>query len=376
MTEAFSLETGLDRAALGARWRAIRPGSPFLTWTWIASWLEATGATPILLRMSRGEGEALGLLCRVAGTGSRRIFALTQCGDARRDALFVEHNGLAGGAGDPGSLRRLAAFLAAARAEGPLAAWDELRLGGVPRAWADAFAQAGFEIAVRAVQPVHAIDLDALRRAGTEDALAGLAAGIRWRIARASRLYGGRAALRVERAAGPVACSEALECLAELHQRRWRAAGRPGAFASPVFADMAARVIARGVPAGETEVLRIHAGRRTIGVMLNLIADGHVASYVTGFVREADNRLKPGLVCHALAMDLHLREGRSTYDLLAGAARYKRELAPANGELLWLSVHAAPRPARWIAGLRTLARRMLARDASPFRPRGLHRRGA
>lgn len=376
MEESFSLKSGLDRAALGARWRTIRPGSPFLTWTWILSWMEATGAAPILLCAARGTSEALGLICRVAGTGSRRVFALTQCGDAARDTPFVEHNGLTGGASDPATLRRLAAFLAAARREGPLAGWDELRLAGVPRAWADGFAEAGFEVAVRAVHPVHAIDLDALRRIGAGQAQAGLAAGARWRIGRASRLYGGRAALRVERATGRAACDAALTHLEELHQGRWLAAGRPGAFASPVFADMVRRVVARGVPAGEAELLRIDAGERTIGVMLNLIAHGHVASYVTGFVREADNRLKPGLVCHCLAMDMHLREGRAVYDLLAGDARYKRELAPPGGELLWLTVLASRRPAPWITGLRTLARRMVERDAPAVRLRAPHRRSA
>lgn len=358
------MEPGFDRAGLAARWQAARPASPFLTWSWISAWLAATGADPILLRAAGTAGEALGLFCRAPAAGSRRVFALTQCGDAARDAPFVEHNGLAGGANDPAALERLAAFLATARAEGPLAGWDELRLSAVPRGWAPAFAQVGFEVEIRATHPVHGVDLDALRGSGVASVRDALGAGARARIRRAVRLYGGASALRIERAVGPSARADALQSLVTLHQARWNAAGRPGAFASPVFRRLVEQLVDRGVPAGEAELLRVDAGPRVVGVMLNLIAGGHVASYATGFAREADNRLKPGLLCHALAIDLHLREGRAVYDLLAGAARYKRELARPCGDLQWLSVFPARRYPPVIARLGALARRL----GAGFRP--------
>jgi CelD/BcsL family acetyltransferase involved in cellulose biosynthesis len=371
--DGFALETGFDRADLAARWQAARPVSPFLTWSWISAWLVATGADPVLLRAAGAEGEALGLFCRARAAGSQRVFALTQCGDAARDAPFVEHNGLAGGASDPAALQRLAAFLATARAEGPLAGWDELRLSAVPRSWAPAFAQAGFEVEIRATYPVYGVDLDALRGSGVASVRDTLGAGARARIRRAVQLYGGGSALRIERAVGRSARADALRRLVTLHQARWNAAGRPGAFASPVFYGLVEQLVDRGVPAGEVELLRVDAGARVVGVMLNLIADGHVASYVTGFAREADNRLKPGLLCHALAIDLHLREGRAVYDLLAGAARYKRELARPCGDLQWLSVFPARRCPRVVGRLGALARRLAARLRPGLTARVRHR---
>ncbi len=360
MGSEFVVEDGRDPAALADRWRAAWRASacpsPFLSWSWIAAWLAATGARPALLRAARpGGGEALGLLCRAPGTGRRRVFALNECGDPALDAPFIEHNGLAGWTGDGQAIAGLARFLAEARRAGPLAGWDELRLGGVPRAWADGFAAAGLTVAWRAEQPTFAVDLAALRAEGAELA-ATLEATTRRQRRRALALYAQRGPLRLERI-GPAPARRAVAArLQSLHQARWQAAGRPGAFASPVFAAHATALVDGGAASGEAELLQISAGEATIGVLLNLVAGDRVASYVSGFVRERDNRLKPGLVCHALAIERHAAEGRATYDLLAGEARYKRSLAVEAMPLVWISVFPGALSAWRAAGRRALAR--------------------
>jgi CelD/BcsL family acetyltransferase involved in cellulose biosynthesis len=360
MGSEFVVEDGRDPAGLADRWRAAwraspRP-SPFLSWTWISAWLAATGARPALLSGPRsGDGEALGFLCRAPGTGRRRVFALNECGDPGLDAPFIEHNGLAGWADDGEAVAGLARFLVEARRAGPLEGWDELRLGGVPRAWADGFAAAGLTVARRAEQPTFAVDLAALRAAGA-DLAATLETTTRRQIRRALALYVRRGPLRLERVGQAPARRAVAARLRTLHQARWQAVGRPGAFASPVFDAHAAALVDGGVESGEVELLQVSAGEATIGILLNLVAGDRVASYVSGFVRERDNRLKPGLVCHALAIERHAAEGRSTYDLLAGEARYKRSLAAESAPLVWLSVFPGALSAWRAAGRRVLAR--------------------
>ncbi|MFM8989593.1 MAG: hypothetical protein ACKOUS_08155, partial [Alphaproteobacteria bacterium] len=65
---------------LERRWRraaARVPANPFLGWTWISSWLAATGVEPVLARGRRPDGaEALGLLCRARLPGGLVVMAL------------------------------------------------------------------------------------------------------------------------------------------------------------------------------------------------------------------------------------------------------------------------------------------------------------
>jgi CelD/BcsL family acetyltransferase involved in cellulose biosynthesis len=65
---------------------------------------------------------------------------------------------------------------------------------------------------------------------------------------------------------------------------------------------------------------------------------GHVYSYQSGFHYERDNRLKPGLVSHRLAIEHSLSAGDAVYDFLGGDDRYKRSLATHGGQLFWLTL--------------------------------------
>ena len=44
---------------------------------------------------------------------------------------------------------------------------------------------------------------------------------------------------------------------------------------------------------------------------------------------------KPGLTCHAMAVERALTQGDLTYDFLAGGARYKFSLSNASVPLFW-----------------------------------------
>lgn len=371
MPSDFSFET-IPAGGLAQRWRAawaVSDASPFLSWSWISAWSAAAPAPPILLRARRAGGEALGFLCRAPDTGRRRVFALNECGDRALDVAFIEHNGLAGWMPGPLEVEDLGRFLVRSRRHGPIAGWDEIQFGGVPRFWGDAFAAAGLWVWCRSCQPSFAVDLAALRSGGG-DALSSLGASTRRQIRRSIDLYAAQGELRLEPASDAASWHDALACLRDLHQARWQAVGKPGAFASPVFRDFVDRLAARAVRTGEAELLRVRCGAATIGVLFNLVGGGRVASYLSGFVAERDNRLKPGLVSHALAIDHHLARGARVYDLLAGDARYKRSLASPSGDLAWLVVRPNGLSALRAASRRALERwRMMARDDVPLSPR-------
>jgi len=74
------------------------------------------------------------------------------------------------------------------------------------------------------------------------------------------------------------------------------------------------------------------------------VHDGWVAAYQSGFDFGPDaDRLRPGLICHLMAIQHYRRAGMRRYDFLGGEARYKRSLANAEIPLVWLDVrHKLP----------------------------------
>jgi len=350
---------------------AVRSTPFFLGWTWISAWLAATGAAPLLLRGRRDDGAmVVGLLSAARGRDGARVFALNEAGDPARDTPFIERNGLAGL--DPSDLRAIAAlarFFVGARHAGALAGWDEIRLSGVPRGWMDCFAAAGLHVELRAADTTQAVDLSALR--GQGDPLAAMRANTRQQIRRARRLYAALGEVVLERMEGDAALGD----LVALHQARWTGRGAAGAFASPVFAAFVRELLARGGPIGAVELLRARAGRHCFAMLLNLVANGVVSNYVSGVAPVADNRLKPGLLAHALAIERALAAGHRSYDLLAGASRYKQSLAAPGDRLVWLSLR--PRgvmPALRAFGVRCT--RLLGRAGRALKGGAAPRRGA
>jgi CelD/BcsL family acetyltransferase involved in cellulose biosynthesis len=115
--------------------------------------------------------------------------------------------------------------------------------------------------------------------------------------------------------------------------------GKTGAFAGDFLQGFHRRLVAEGVANGDVQLLRTRAGDgRIIGYLYNFLHRRRVYAYQSGFERSADNRLKPGLVSHHLAIEMNRAAGQGVYDFLAGDSRYKRSLANGVTELLWLVV--------------------------------------
>jgi CelD/BcsL family acetyltransferase involved in cellulose biosynthesis len=200
-----------------------------------------------------------------------------------------------------------------------------------------------------------------------------LSANARSQIGRAIRLYG--PSLRLDRAGDTVEALAWFAALVRLHQARWSRRGQPGAFAHPAVLDFHAALIRTAAPRGEAEILSATAAGEEVGYLYNFRHGDRVFCYQSGFVPAPDSRLKPGLVCHALAVELYRAEGVATYDLLAGPARYKSTLAPRGGQMLhWATLYEARswqgRGRILFASALARARRRLAQPVGGFGPYG------
>lgn len=353
------LEPARSCRALESDWRDLErraDGSFFQSWRWIGTWLAELPreAEPLCLCARRGrEIVALGLVVPRETRRHRvlrsRQLSLNTCGLPEIDRLSIEYNGFL--------LDRRHATEATAAIFSYLAGradlWDELVLDGVDPACIEQVAASGCRIWLRQHSICRFVDLQAIT---DPDCLEYLGPNTRHQIRRTRRLLGDA---EIVAAATAEHGLEMMRRLVEQHEIRWRARGHEGAFANDFLRAFHGRLVAEGVPAGDIQLLQVRrAGAESIGHLYNFVYRGRVYAYQSGFAQFDDNRLKPGLLSHHLAIVFNRSRGMQAYDFLAGDSRYKRSLANRQAELVWI---VAQRPALRFAlerALRTLKGRL------------------
>jgi CelD/BcsL family acetyltransferase involved in cellulose biosynthesis len=315
---------------------ALSPQASFFVGpSWVETWLEVFGAQlrPRILVVRGGGGEVTGICLVVFRTERRGPFPvrrvyLNTAGEDEADDTCLEYNGLLCRPGHEAAVvTALGAWLAGET-------WDEL----VCNAMTTAIAPQPLEgcIVTQSEGTSHHVDLTAF--APTLDGFLGaISRNSREQIRRSLRLYREKSGEIAVRAATTVAEAHALLAeLAALHQASWQARGQPGVFSSPRFVAFHRALIARTLPAGGCQLLRIAAGSDTIGVLYDFVHAGKVYFYQSGLQPTGqDNRLKPGLVAHASAIAHAAAAGLREYDFLVGDSQYKKSLSTGSRRLTW-----------------------------------------
>lgn len=329
-----------ERGAAAAAWRAVdaaRRGPSFCSsWTWTATWLGRYGDAVDHAFWVASRGDAVvgaGVVVRRRrGRFGPVVAHLGTAGEPGR-GVYVEDNRVAA---VPGAEDAVATALV--RALGDRGGWDVLALDGFAAEDAARLLRALGAARGREVraEPSPYVDLAAVR-AGGGDVVAALRSGPRSRTRRALRAYG---ALEVEWAGDADAARAVLDELIDLHQARWTAAGEPGAFADEHVVGFHRDLVAAAPE--QTALVRVRdADGGTVGCLYGFVDAGRLLFHQGGLRAESDNKRKPGLACHALFLQACCDRGLDVYDLLAGEARYKRELAGAERPLIWAT---CPRP--------------------------------
>lgn len=349
-----------DADALGTAWRALEAEAEglsfFQSWTWIGCLAAERFPDPVLLRAVAADGErTLGL---ALFNRRRGRLCLAESGEAVLDAPFTEHNAplLAAGPAAPAVRRALL------RAAWTVRGARRLVLGGAPPELAE---EAGGTVLRRQLRAAPRIDLAAVREGPAGgDYLATLSANARYQIRRSIRRYaarGGAAALAAAAAATEAEALAWFDAMAGLHAATWARRGQPGAFAHPFMRRFHAALIGRALPRGELDLLRIApagAAGPVAGYLYNFRLRGWVHAYQSGFDPGTGSAQdKPGLACHAVAVQRAIDRGDAVYDFLAGDSRYKRSLARDERMLAWTELV----PAWSVMGVAARAARALGR---------------
>ncbi len=341
LSEFYELETiRNDWSALLGR---SDTNEPTLSPDWVLPWWRIFGSAEgrslrvVLLRRGSHLVGLLLLASRRAwdhGLPLRRI-ELFPSGEQEQDEIASEYIGFVV---ERGAEADVLDVLTKALLSGALGPWDELVLPAMdgsrsfPLDLVHGFSRQGFSVTLRERTRCPFITLPA-----TFDAYLGALSSSNRALVRRSiwdleRWAEGDLSLRVARTAAQFA--DARRMLVELHEGRWQASDKAGVFASAKFTAFHDSVMPAFFQQGALELTELVAGGQTIAVLYNLVWNNKVHFYQSGRRADLPNKLRPGIVAHALAIRAAIEAGRTEYDFLGGASRYKMCLAPSSRPLV------------------------------------------
>jgi CelD/BcsL family acetyltransferase involved in cellulose biosynthesis len=327
-----TISTSYGLSELAADWMELESradGGFFLSWRWIGTWLSVSGAKPLLVRAVAEEKTlALGLL--VPSRRKRFFFSVEQLclhetGLADQDAVMIEHNNfLIDRSAPPGLIADILRSLMSA----PVS-WDEIVLGGVSSALVAQAWAAGLTVVTERDASDFCV---VLSEQGWDD----LVSSNQRAQLRQSRSFAERQGpLMFKAATNPSEALESFEKMTALHNAYWHGRGKPGAFATPFSRAFHRAIITSQTGPGAVELLELSAGSEVLGYLYNFRYRDRVYSYQSGFAYSDDNRHRPGLLAHMLAIERAKDHGMRFYDFLAGDAPYKARLGQRLGKMVW-----------------------------------------
>jgi CelD/BcsL family acetyltransferase involved in cellulose biosynthesis len=330
-----------DREDLRQKWvtleRQCRP-SFFLSWRWIGAWIAVAATAPLLVKCYRhGEIVALGLLqrhTRRRGLIAARQLCLHETGDAVLDAPMIEHNGFLIAQEDEGLVATILQYL-----QSDAGAWDEILLSGISTNTAREAQTAGLILNIDREYPIFVARLSKDR-----PWLEGRSKGLRAQLRQSRSFAEQMGPVELVAASGVLESVAFFEQMVVLHSKYWRSRKKAGAFATDYSRAFHRHLIATPEAGGEVFLLRLQAGSEVLGYLYNFRAGDRMYAYQSGFAYRCDNRHRPGLLAHALALEHAASQGVESYDFLAGESSYKARLGERHGSLLWARAQRRHRP--------------------------------
>lgn len=312
-------------------WQSLQtPATPaFLRWPWIETWLRELPDFVDRTGIELLQGNELLGLGVLASAGSD-LWAMHHTGCDDLDVIFVEHNGLLlrPGAEPVEAYRAVLAF-----AEQELGA-TALRIDGTPDG--DAVASAAGQLGAnwhyrsRKTAPYRVVRSGDTRASLT----AGRGEGGR-QLRQSVALYEAKGPLLIVRAESPVQRRRLFNELVTSSLTRWRELGGKSAFEYEFFTGFHARLL--GSHPEAVCLQAVNCGTARLAIHYSLVTAETQYAYQSVRRHEDNNRLRPGLVAHVLAMEAARPcAGARVYDFLGGPERYKRQLGSAATDLSWM----------------------------------------
>lgn len=368
-----------DLNRLAPRWRALlaraAQAQPVMTPLWQNTWWRVFGdaehRTPWVVTVEDGD-TLVGLLLlswRVAshrgGIPVRRL-ELLGTGEKEADEICSDY---VGAIVARGMESEVAAALAAMLRDSAPNDWDELRMPSmsaddpVVAELAAALGRAGIVTSIETSGECPYIPLPAT----WEAYLQALGSSRKYVVTRSLReldKWAGPGGWEVRKARTAEDLAAGVRVLSELHAERWTSAGKSGVFSSDRFRRFHETVMPRllaGEDGASLDLSWLLVRGEPVAAAYNLIHGGRLQFYQSGRRVDVPKNVRPGIAMHALAIRASIEAGLREYDFLAGASRYKRDLALESRKLVTLRAVAPGLRARVVEAARMLAERAIAR---------------
>ncbi len=348
---------------------------PVLTPLWLLTWWgQFGGGDGRMLRVIAAEedGELVGLVPLLLRTCThRRVIPvrrveLLATGEDEADEIGSDY---VGGLALVDRHDEVARATADAFVDGALGEWDELRMpamsGDDPLVLAlrQAFRGQGIAAEVTATGQSPFIPLP-----GTWDEYLGsLGSSRRYTVSRTLReleKWAGKRGWALRHAVTEADLREGRRVLEDLHTRRWQSAGRTGVFASTRFAGFHDEVMPRllaGEDGASLDLSWLVVKGEPVAASYSIRFGRKVHFYQSGRSMDVPKSFSPGIAIHALAIQRAIADGLCEYDFLAGASRYKRDLALDSRPIVTLRAVAPGLRSRTVEAARLLAEGAIAR---------------
>jgi CelD/BcsL family acetyltransferase involved in cellulose biosynthesis len=306
------------RREWGALLRSVDRPSMFLTWEWQEAWWRAFGRGdlwPVLVDGDRGPRAIVPLYRDAVRLRGIPLRTLRLVGDGSGDGDDLD--ALVADADGPGAAAALLRLLRHRRD------WDLLQLHPVPESSRFGHAvermarRAGWAMRIEHFGCTHTPLPD-----DWDDFLMQLKSRMRSRVRSLLRKLVDVEGSHLERIDRADRLDAALDCLFELHQARWQAIGKPGAFADPARRRMFRDFAFRALQHGWLRLFILHVDGAPMAAQLGYVYDNVFLQIQEGFDPDAYDR-SPGVALRAAVFRECIGEGLDAYDNLLGTPPQK-----------------------------------------------------
>ncbi len=340
--------------------------SYYLSWGWVSTWLdvmrEMGAPADLVVGLDRTKRPVLAFMLGQQRPVRHHVFRnhavyLNASGIPELDQIAIEFNAVLCRRADC-SFSDLLSLIPGK--------WDEFELPGLDRTGFPGrqlgTAPAWLKAVIKRDTPAYYVELGPI--ANRDDYLALLGKSTRASVRQTLRGYQESGPVRLESAQTLDQARDYFDEMVELHRNAWDRKGICSNFLVAQVLAFHRNLIGARFGHGEIQLLRVRAGKQTIGVLYNLVYRGKVYNYQSGFRFEADNRYRPGLLCHVEAVVHNATACAGSYEFLAGDAQYKRSLGTRTRRLTWVRLQK-PSLSHWLEHTLGEMKRRLIRYARP-----------
>lgn len=326
----------IELVELKSQWLALESksnNSIFTSWLWVSTWLKSNAIKPKcqLLKVTFNTNiVGLGFVTECSqlkkGFSFKQLW-LNRTGNTKLDQIWSEYNDILCEPGVEYSIR--AALIKYFSTELPQI--DELLIGVSNLNIAETPVTNNITQYTSWSTSSYATKLSK-NIADIDSFLNTLSSNTRKQIKRSLKLYQQNTQLKLTPARSIDEALLYFKHIGELHKKRWK--DDQSGFTNEHFVDFHEELIRSSFEQGLIDILKIHSENETICYLYNLTYKNKVYFYLSGIEYKSDNRCKPGLMSHSMAIAHYAELGFELYDFMGGEGRYKESLGSKSDNMI------------------------------------------